>query len=148
MERKIKKEDIFNFLKTGREFIGNLALKFYGDTLNQAGEKAFSQAIEIGIENTIAALYDANVEDKVIIHVVCEHWGITVSEVEERLINEKFEAVIRELCKYLRLQGFTESEITDFIKINQVRTKIRHNTDLWKLKNNPEKLLKIIKSND
>lgn len=88
---------MLDFLKEGGKLVGNLALKFYGETLNQAGEQAFSEAIEIGIENTIAALYDAKVDDKEILRVVGEHWGIGLQEAEERLIFEKQQAAIRSL---------------------------------------------------
>ena len=64
MAKTLTKADVVDFLKDGGKLLGNLALSFYGDTLNQTGEKAFSKAIEIGIENTVAALYEAKVDDK------------------------------------------------------------------------------------
>ena len=146
MGKALTKSDVVDFLKKGGQLVGNLALDFYGETLNQAGENAFSEAIEIGIENTIAALYDAKVDDKEILRVVSEHWGLTSVDVEDRLIWEKQQAAIRSLRQHLRLQGYSTREIDDFMRDNKVTTQMRHNKDLWKLKNTPEKLIKAIQS--
>lgn len=35
----------------------------FEDTINQAGKEAFAEAIEIGIENTVIAFYNADVVD-------------------------------------------------------------------------------------
>ena len=80
MEAKLTKADVVNYLKKGIKSVGALTLNIYGESLNQAGEQAFSEAIEIGIENTISALYDAKVNDKEICRVVSEHWGISYQE--------------------------------------------------------------------
>ena len=92
METKLTKADVVNYLKEGIKSVGALALNIYGESLNQAGEQAFSEAIEFGIDNTISALYDAKVNDKEICRVVSEHWGISYQEAEERLVWEKQQA--------------------------------------------------------
>ena len=143
---KITKEDVIDCLKENSKYIGALALKVYGESLNQVGERAFSEAIEIGIENTIASLYDANVPDKEIVRVVCEYWGITNSETEERLIYEKQQAAIRSLGQYMELQGYSIIDINSFMSKYKVR--IRHEKELWKLKDAPEKLFKVLQKND
>ena len=97
MSAKITKKDIIDFVKEGGRFFGTLALDIYGDSLNKAGEQAFAEAIEIGIENTIASLYDTKVDDKEIIRVVSKHWGICDREVEDRLVWEKHQAAISDL---------------------------------------------------
>lgn len=86
MAKTLTKADVVDFLKEEGKLVGNLTLNFYGKSLNQVGEKAFSEAIEIDIENTIAALYDAKVYDKEILRVVCEHRMLTLKEAENRLI--------------------------------------------------------------
>lgn len=72
----------------GGKIAGNLALKFYGDSINEAGNKAFGDTLEIGITNTIAALYEANVEDNDIVELLNKHWGISRNEAD-RLVFEK-----------------------------------------------------------
>lgn len=145
MSAKITKDDVVSFLKEKGAWIGSLALRVYGESLNQVGEQAFSEAIELGIQNTIAALYDAKVSDKDILRVVSEHWGISIEDTEKRLIWEKQQAPIRAIRQYLKLQGYSNSEIASFVQKEIDLLKIRHNKDLWKLKDNPEKLIKAIK---
>lgn len=146
MAIKITKDFVLGFLKKGSKFAGDLGCEIYDNTINQVAEKAFSEAIEIGIENTFAALYDANVPDEEIVRVVSVHWRISSQEAEKFLINEKREATIRALKQYLRLQGYTETEIKKFMREYMATTKIRNNRELWKLKNKPEKLVKAIQS--
>ena len=144
MNNRITQEDIFNFFKNcGRE-IGCLALEIYGESLNYEAECAFADAIEIGVVNTIAALYDANVEDDEIIRVVCEHWGIQKVEAEERLLIEKPNAAIRSLKHYLKMQGYTSEQIYKFMINNNAYAKIRNTKELWYLKDLPKKLIKEI----
>lgn len=141
---KISSDDVKNYLAAGGKTVVNFALKLYGDSINQAGEAAFSDAIEIGITNTMAALYDADVDDDEIIRVLNKYWGINRNEAEERLVYEKSQAAIRELERYLKMQGFSAIEINQFMKANNASTKIRHNNELWKLTRKPEKLMKAI----
>lgn len=141
---KNRREDIKEYFIEGGKLVTDFALKFYGESLNQAGDVAFSDAIEIGIENTVAALYDADVEDDVIIRMLNKHWGISNDEAEKRLIFEKSQAAIRELRRYLKLQGYSISEIDQFMLLNKASIKIRHNAELRTLKRNPEKLMKVV----
>lgn len=146
METKLTKADVVKYLKKGIKSVGALALNIYGESLNQAGEQAFSEAIELGIENTISALYDAKVNDKEICRVVSEHWGISYQQAEDRLVWEKQQATIRSLKQYLKLQGYSTTDINYYIRDNNISIKVRHDKDLWKLKDNPEKLLKMIEA--
>ena len=146
MKTKLTKADVVNYLKEGIKSVGALALNIYGESLNQAGEQAFSEAIEFGIENTISALYDAKVNDKEICRVVSEYWGISYQETEEHLVWEKQQATIRSLKQYLKLQGYSGIDIDSFMRKSNVR--IRHEKELWKLKDAPEKLFKALQSNN
>lgn len=141
---KISSDDIKEYLASGGKIVAGLALKLYGDSIDQAGEAAFLDAIEIGITNTIAALYDADVDDEKIINALNKHWGISSNEAEERLIFEKSQAAIRELERYLKMQGFSPLEIREFMKSNKALIKIKHNNELWELRRKPEKLAKAI----
>ena len=141
---KISGDDVKDYLATGGKIVTSLALKLYGDSINQAGEAAFSDAIEIGITNTMAALYDADVDDNEIIRVLNKYWGINRDEAEERLVFEKSQAAIRELKWFLKVQGFSVIEIDQFMRSNNASIKIRHNNELWKLRRKPEKLMKAV----
>lgn len=146
METKLTKADVVNYLEKGIKSVAAWALNIYGESLNQAGEQAFSEAIEFGIKNTISALYDAKVNDKEICRVVSEHWGISYQEAEDRLVWEKQQATIRALKQYLKLQGYSGIDIDSFMRKSNVR--IRHEKELWKLKDAPEKLFKALQSNN
>jgi len=141
---KISSDDIKEFFVTGGKIVAGLALKFYGESINQAGEAAFSDALEVGIANTLSALYDTDVSDEEIIRVLGKYWGVNIDEAEERLVFEKSQAAIRELRWYLKMQGYSIKETDNFMRLNNASRKIKHNRDLWKLKRNPEKLMKAV----
>ncbi len=141
---KINSEDVKEWLAAGGKIVAGLTLKFYGDSINQAGETAFSDAIEIGISNTIAALYDADVDGEEIVRVLNKYWGINRDEAEERLVHEKKQAAIRELERFLKMRGFSAIEIKQFMKSNNALIKIKHNNELWELRRKPEKLMKAV----
>lgn len=92
----------------------------------------------------MAALYDADVDDDEIIRVLNKYWGINRDEAENRLVYEKCQAAIRELERYLKMQGFSAIEINQFMKSNNASIKIRHSNELWKLRRKPEKLMKEV----
>lgn len=141
---KLKSEDIKEYLKKGECIIKDLLINIYGECLNETGERAFSEAIEIGIQNTIASLYDANVNDDEIIRILNKIWGINKSEAEDLIVYEKIQATIRELEHYLKMKGWSYVKIEEFMKSNMVRIKVRHNNELWKLRYKPEKLMKEV----
>lgn len=140
MAKMISKDNVNGFFA----LIGDLMLRCHEERLAQCRKEAFCEAREIGLENTFAALYDANVNDEEILRVVCEYWEIPKQEAEDRLIDEKRKAVVRSLRQYMKLQGYRASEIIEFFQTHEVLIKIRRNKDLWKLKDNPAKLFKDI----
>lgn len=123
----------------------DIALNIWGETIKQEGEAAFAEALEIGIANTIAAMYDANNQDESIINALNKYWGITYEEAEQRLLFEKSQSTIRELERYMKLQGFTEKDIRLFFKENKVASQVRHNRELWELRRKPDKLMQRVK---
>lgn len=141
---KISADDVKEYLETGGKIVAGLALKLYGESINQAGEAAFSDAIEIGITNTVASLYDTDVDDEEIIRVLNKYWGINREEAEERLLFEKYQSAIRELKRYLKMQGFSAKEIHQFMISNNASIKIKHSNELWKLRRKPDKLMKEV----
>lgn len=137
-------DDVKTYLKKGGKFAGEIALEILGESINQAGARAFSDAIEIGIKNTIMALLDTDVSDDEIIRVLNKHWGINQNEAEKRIVFEKGSLAIDELKRYLKLQGLSDDEIHQFMLSNGASTKIRHNSNLWKLWHTPDRLMKEI----
>ena len=116
------------------------------DFLTDRETRAYEEGLEIGIQNTVAALFDADVDDNKIIQLLIKFWGINMDEASQLLIIEKRIAPIRELEKYLRLQGYSEQDVKLFIDHNQVWRKVRQNIDLQKLRRNPKKFMEAVKS--
>lgn len=133
-----------------RDFLNksvNAAKEGMAEALVRREEDVYNDAIELGISKTIAALHDANVKDIEIIRVMNKYWGMASPEVKERLLEEKYRSVKDALRDYLEMEGYNESEIRQFMRENRVSKKIHENRELWKLKNNPEKLIKALTEN-
>ena len=137
---KLTGEVVAYYIKQGGTALLDVVRDVYADGAN----RAFEDAIEICIGNTVSALYDANVSDDKIIHLLNKYWGIPMSESEDRLLFEKSESVIRALRHYLKMQGYSQSDIQHFMITNRAIIKIKHDRELWKMKDNPEKLFKIV----
>lgn len=118
----------------------------YLDNMNQIEQEAFSHAIEIGITQTVSALYDADVKDEEIIHALNKYWRIESGDAEQRLMYEKQQAPIRELSTYLRRQGYSDADIRSFMISTGAGVKISHDRELWKLRRHPAKLMEQIQS--
>lgn len=132
------------YIKQGGTALLDVARDVYADGAN----RAFEDAIGIGIRNTVSALYEANVSDDKIIHLLNKYWGIPMNEAEDRLLFEKSESVIRALRHYLKMQGYSQSDVQHFMITNKAIIKIKHDRELWKMKDNPEKLFKAVQSID
>ena len=140
---KITRDIVVDYIKQG----GNELLNMVRDAYANEANRAFYDAIEIGIENTVSVLYEANLTDDQIINLLVKHWGITMEDAENKLILEKSQSVIRNLKHFLKMQGYTEREIQDFMIRTAASCKIRHEKELWKMKNNPEELFKVVQNN-
>lgn len=142
--KKLTGEVVAYYIKQG----GTALLDVTKDVYAEWGNLAFEDAIDIGIRNTVSVLYEANVSDDKITHLLNKYWGIPVNEAEDRLLVEKYESVIRALRHYLKMQGYSQSDIQHFMIANRAIIKIKHDRELWKMKDNPEKLFKAVQSID
>ena len=138
--KKLTEEVVAYYIKQGGTALLDVVRNVYADGAN----RAFEDAINIGIRNTVSALYEANVSEDKITHLLNKYWGIPMTEAEDRLLFEKSESVIRALRHYLKMQGYSQSDIKHFMFTNRARIKIKHDRELWKMKDNPEKLFKIV----
>lgn len=145
---QIDSEVVKEHLAKGGKVALGLALELYGESINEEGDRAFAEAIEIGIENTIAALYEANVEDNDIINHMNKYWGICRDEAIDRLIYEKAQAPIRKLKLFLKMQGLSSKEIQHFMISNKVSIKLKKNPELRELRRKPDKLMKAVKEGE
>lgn len=141
IDREVVKE---NFVKGGKVAL-DLAIDFYGESINEAEKIAFANAIDIGIKKTITVLYEANVQDNDIINLMNKHWGICRDEAIDRLMYEKNQAPLRELKLFLKMQGLSPKEIQNFMISNKVSMKLKKNPELRELRRKPDKLMKAVK---
>jgi len=139
---QIDSEKVKEYLAKG----GQAILELARDVYDNAGDRAFADAIEIGIANTISALYEANVKDVDIINLMNNHWGICRDEAVDLLAIEKIDAPCRAIKLYLRLQGKSSKEILDFMIYNGVRSTLEANPELRELRREPAKLYEALKS--
>lgn len=142
--KKIDSETLETWLKSGWQFLLD-EIRTYN---KEECEQAFADAVEIGISNTVSALYDANVSEEEMERVLNKFWGINKNEADKRIIYEKSNAVIRELKHYLKMQGYSDWELKQFAMNTGAFSKIRHDKELWKFKGSPEKVYKALTKSD
>lgn len=135
-----------NIAKGGKAAL-DLLLEALEDGIYEKKEEVFAEAIEIGIENTISALYEANVSDEEIIHCLNKFWGVSRDESIDRILYEKSSAPLREIRNYLKLKGLSPKEVQNFILSNNVVIKLK-NPKLKEMRRNPEKLIKELQKVD
>ena len=111
---------------------------------NEIEEKGYNDGIKLGIFNTIFALYAANVKDEDIIQITREVWKIEEDEIEDILVETKQNFVLMKLRRYLKLQGENENSIRNFFDKNKVIIKIKRNPEYLRLKDDPERLVKLL----
>lgn len=144
-------------MSTSKEEIWKNIKAFFGD----AGHEALQSVINDEVEATLvderineiacatAALYEAKVEEKVIIQLLHDHWKIDKSQATEVLRVEKtVESPMNVLRKYLRSQGYKNIDIIKFMRNNNVRKQLENSLTLWKLSYSPARLMKAVEENN
>ena len=97
-----------------------------------------------GIEITTETLIEAGIKDAVIINLLVKYWGLLDDEAWDIVrIIKTIEYPYKALAFYLKEQGYTSKGVKDFMVVNHVRIKLRHNHGLWKL--TPDKLMQKVK---
>lgn len=126
-----------------------MSLCEYGEGLNLMEKNIFDDTVNIGILRTISALYEAGVNDGEIVRLVKKHWELD-KEYEEKIIKRlvfiKVETVLDALTLYMQCLGFSNEKIIEFMRSHNVRSKVRADSQLWKLKTKPEKLYEAVQS--
>lgn len=131
------------FYEVGITFKDSIVESLY-NRIEIMKKNVYDEAIELGINKTIATLDDANLKDQEIIRIVKDKWSMDENDIIGRLLFVRRTDAIECLKRYLKLQGYYESEVKEFMSKNMATVKIRHEKDLWKLRKNPEKLMKAV----
>ena len=142
--KKLSYEQIKKYFYKAGVILKDVFVEKLYDEIEVIKRDAYDEAIELGLNRTISALDDANVSDQEIIQIVKDKWSMDENDIIGRLLFVRRTDAIECLKRYLKLQGYSESEVKDFMSKNMATVKIRHEKDLWKLRKNPEKLMKAV----
>lgn len=121
-----------------------MTLEEYRNDLAPYDQWIFDGMYDSFIETTIQLLVEADVSDNDIITVIENSWNISINEITDILHNEKIKAAVNSLTRYMLQNGYSDSEIQEFMKKNMVKTKLRHEHDLLMQRKNPEKIYKAV----
>ena len=121
-----------------------MTLEEYRNNLAPYDQRIFDEMYDSFIETTIQLLLEADVSDNDIITVIENHWNISINELTDILHNEKIKAAVNSLTRYMLQNGYSDSEIQEFMKKHMVKTKLRHEHDLLMQRKNPEKIYKAV----
>ena len=122
-------------------FFGALLEKSFENTINEAGQEAFTEAIEIGISNTIKAQIDSDVVDDKIIKTLEKYWGISHDEAIRRIVHCKKSLVMDAISEYYQLKGYSSDRARSIWISKAYGLILIEKPDLWPLWKNPDKLV-------
>ncbi|MEY2196666.1 hypothetical protein AB7942_28720 [Neobacillus sp. BF23-41] len=131
---------LLNDILSGTSDIAIDAVKNY---IDEKVNKSITKERNNGIEITTETLIEAGIKDAVIINLLVKYWGLLDDEARDIVrIIKTIVYPYNALAFYLKEQGYTSKEVKDFMNVNHVRIKLRHNHELWKL---PDKLMQKVK---
>jgi hypothetical protein len=138
-------------MSSSKEEFGKKTLALVRDSVRDVIDERIDEAVEDvnvkGIAITAAALYEAGVEDTVIINLLQKHWHIDIDDATEALRYERtVKCPSRALRAYLTSQGLDPRDLRDFMIKNKVGIKLRHDPNLWKL--TPADLIDSVRENE
>lgn len=127
---------------------GNKLMEKQDVNQHQAQQKALKAAVneavgkeqKKGITAAGMALIESNVPYESIVTLLRKYWDISDAQAREYAVRcQTVEYPARKLGEYLQSQGWTSEEITQYLKDNSVKKKLRLDHELWKL--SPEDLI-------
>lgn len=123
----------------GPELLGAFRDAFDG-LVSQECENVFWQTVELGIENTMRALVEANVEDSAMVSALCEVWGLSRKEAAERVAWLKRRIAVERLKEFLLLKGKRSEAVDKFCREYAVLKRLSDDDSLLELWDKPEQL--------
>lgn len=129
-------------LSRGGEAFSTLVRDVVDDHTTEECEKAFREALEIGIENSIRSMVAVSAANDGMVSALNNVWGMTRKEAAERIVWVKRKIAIERLDEMLALKGMGSCEIEEFRSIYDVRIRIRHSVELFDCWDDPEHLYK------
>lgn len=108
--------------------------------VSQECEDVFWRTVELGIENTMRALVEADVEDGAMVSALCEIWGLPRKEAAEMVARLKQKIAVERLEEFLLLKGKRSEAVDKFCREYAVRKRLGSDDGLLKLWDKPKRL--------
>ncbi len=130
---------------------GNRLLENQNGKQQAQQEKALKAAVADAIAReqkrnlsaVVMALIEAGVPYEGMVDLLRKYWDLPDAKAREYAVRgQTVDYPCRQLCIYLQSQGWTEEEISLYLKDNNVKKKLRLNHELWKL--SPELLIEEV----
>lgn len=112
----------------------------FDELVSQECEDVFWRTVELGIENTMRALVEADVEDSVMVSALCEVWGLSRKEAAERVAWLKRRIAVERLKEFLLLKGKRSETVEKFCREYAVQKRLSNDDSLLELWDKPEQL--------
>lgn len=123
----------------GMKMLGAFRDAFDG-LVSQECENVFWRTVELGIENTMRALVEADVEDSAMVSALCEVWGLSRKEAAERVAWLKRRIAAERLKEFLLLKGKRSEAVDKFCREYAVLKRLSDDDSLLELWDKPEQL--------
>lgn len=108
--------------------------------VSQECEDVFLRTVELGIENTMRALIEADVEDGSMVSALCEVWGMPRKEAAERIVWLKRKVAIERLKEFLLLKGRRGEVVDKFCREYAVQKRLSNDDSLLEFWDKPDQL--------
>lgn len=137
--------DFKEYMRKGGIELLNIAQEAWKKNMDEKEKEAYSQGIYKGIENTIAILLEEKIDEIRIVELLNKHWEVDADQAIMLIQSKKIADTVTLVKQHLKLKGYTDEKISEFVKNNGVRAKIRNSPKLLELKQNPQKLINELK---
>ena len=132
-----------NFKEMASRF-GMKMLEAFRDALDglvsQECEDVFWRTVELGIENTMRTLVEADAKDSAMVSALCEVWGLSRKEAAERVAWLKRRIAVERLKEFLLLKGKRSEAVEKFCREYAVQKRLSNDDSLLELWDKPEQL--------
>lgn len=112
----------------------------FGGLVSQECEDIFWKTVELGVENTMRAPVEADVEDNAMVSALCEVWGLSRKEAAERVAWLKRKIAVERLEEFLLLKGKRSEAVDKFCREHAVLKRLSNGDSLLELWDKPEQL--------
>lgn len=123
----------------GMKMLGAFRDAFDG-LVSQECENVFWRTVELGIENTMRTLVEADAKDSAMVSALCEVWGLSRKEAAERVAWLKRKIAVERLKEFLLLKGKRSEAVDKFCREYAVQKRLSNDDSLLELWDKPEHL--------